>query len=62
MSSLYHVCYLFHYCELRQRGAGAEGSNVVRGKETGGQAQFDWMLDYDSSKAQPIGLHLVSLY
>jgi hypothetical protein len=28
-------------------------------KETGGQAQFDWMLDGGSWKAQPIGVQLV---
>jgi hypothetical protein len=29
-----------------------------RERETGGWAQFDWMLDGGSSKAQPIGSNL----
>ncbi len=36
-------------------------SSVVKERETGGQAQFDWMLDDGSCKAQPIGFQLVSL-
>jgi hypothetical protein len=37
-------------------GGGEEGSGVIRKKEreTGGQAQFDWMLDGGRMKAQPI--------
>ncbi len=30
-------------------------------RETGGWAQFDWMLDGGSLKTQPIGSHLVYL-
>jgi hypothetical protein len=37
----------------------AEGSSVVR--ETGGQAQFDWMLD-GGLMAQPIGSQLDSFF
>jgi hypothetical protein len=40
---------------------GSVGSSVVRERELGGQAQFDWMLDDNSCKAKPIGFHLVSL-
>jgi hypothetical protein len=42
-------------------GRGAVGSSVVRVRETGGQAQFYWMLDDGSCKAQPIGFQLASL-
>jgi hypothetical protein len=49
-----------------KRGAGGLGVSSVeqfwqreRERETGGWAQFDWMLDGGSLKAQPIGSHLV---
>ncbi len=40
---------------------GPEGSSVMRERETGGWAQFDWMLDGGSLKTQPIGSQLDSL-
>ncbi len=33
----------------------------MRERQTGGQAQFDWMLDGGYWKAQPIGARLVCL-
>ncbi len=43
-------------------GAGAEGvMKCEREKQTGGQAQFDWILDGGPWKTQPIGVLLVCL-
>jgi hypothetical protein len=46
------------------RGAWGELSRAVvskGGRETGGWAKFDWMLDGSSLKAQPIGSFLACL-
>jgi hypothetical protein len=56
-----HICILcatFSITVGLGRGRRAEGSSVVREREreTGVQAQFDWMLNGDT-----IGFHLVSL-
>jgi hypothetical protein len=58
-----HLCLPPPLLWAGAEGQGAERNNVVRerDRETGEQAQFDWMLDGDSCKAQPIGFHLVIL-
>ncbi len=62
MLYIFHICLLCSIssngCEL---GGGGERCSVMRERETGGQAQFYWMKDGGSLKAQPIGYQLGSI-
>ncbi len=55
LSYLNLVCHLLHWM-----WAGGGLGEQCGERETGGQAQFDWMLDGGSLKAQPIGSQLES--
>ena len=51
LSYLNLVCHLLHWLWAGRGGIGEQCGE----RETGGQAQFDWILDGGSLKAQPRG-------